>query len=308
MKKLISPLLILLAGITWGLSGIFVRGLRVQGFTNNEITFLRFLFSSIAICIIYLIFDRKSFKINLKNSWIFICSGAVGMFLTSLCYFATQYNASVAIACILMYTAPIFVTILARIFFKEKVTLLKVVCLICTFGGIILSSLDGNVGNLTFPVFMVGLGSGLFYASYSIFSRFALNKGYTSENILIYSFIFGAIASSFTVDYSHLFIVIKTINYDLTNIILLALIATVTSYMCYTIGLKGIDTGKASIIACVEIVSASVVGMIMYNEFPSWLAVLGLIIVIASVVALNLIPQKEKINLGQKIYEEKRNW
>ena len=307
MKKFISPILIFLAGVTWGLSCIFVRSLRTQGFTNNEITFLRFLFSAIAICLLYLIIDRKSFKIKLKNSWIFILSGALGMFLTSLCYFATQYNASVAIACILMYTAPIFVTILARIFFKEKVTLVKVICLICTFGGIILSSLDGNVGNLTFPVFMVGLGSGLFYASYSIFSRFAFKKGFTSENILIYSFIFGAIASSFTVDYNHLFKVIVDLNYNLTNVIGLVLLATVTPYTLYTIGLKGIDTGKASIIACVEIVAASVVGMILYSEFPSLLAVIGLIIVIASVVVLNLIPQKQD-NLGKKIYEEKRNW
>ncbi len=308
MKKFISPILIFLAGVTWGLSGIFVRKLRAQGFTNNEITFLRFLFSAIAICLIYLIIDRKSFKIQLKHSWILICSGALGMFLTSLCYFATQYNASVSIACILMYTAPIFVTIMARIFFKEKITLLKVICLIFTFGGIILSSLDGNVGNLTLPVFMVGLGSGLFYASYSIFSRFAFNKGYTSENILIYSFIFGAIASSFTVDYSHLLKVVADINHNLSNVIWLVLLATVTPYTLYTIGLKGIDTGKASIIACVEIVSASVVGMICYSEYPSWLAIIGLIIVIASVVALNLIPQKEQDNLGKKIYEEKRSW
>lgn len=308
MKKFISPLLIFLAGITWGLSCIFVRGLREQGFTNNEITFLRFLFASIAICIIFFIFDRKSFKIKLKNSWIFICSGAIGMFLTSLCYFSTQYNASVSVACILMYTSPIFVTVMAKIFFKEKITLVKVICLIFTFGGIILSSLDGKVGNITFPVFMVGLGSGLFYASYSIFSRFALNNGYTSENILIYSFIFGAIASSFTVDYNHLFSVIVNINYNLSDMILLSLLATVTPYMLYTIGLKGIDTGKAAIIACVEIVSASIVGMILYSEFPSWLAIIGLIIVIASVVALNLIGQKDKNNLGKKIYEEKRNW
>ena len=308
MKKFVSPLLIFLAGITWGLSCIFVRDLRNQGFDNNEITFLRFLFASIVICLIYLIFDRKSFKIKLKNSWIFVCSGAIGMFLTSLCYFSTQYNASVSVACILMYTSPIFVTVMARIFFKEKITLIKIICLIFTFGGILMYSLDGNVGNVSFPVFMVGLGSGLFYASYSIFSRFALNKGYTSENILIYSFIFGAIASSFTVDYNHLFTTISSLNYNLTNVILLSIIATVTPYMLYTIGLKGIDTGKASIIACVEIVSACIVGIILFSEYPSWLAIIGLTIVIASIVAINLIKPKEKNYLGTKIYEEKRDW
>ena len=308
MKKFISPILIFFAGITWGLTCIFVRQLRAQGFTNNEITFLRFLFSAIAICLIYLIFDRKSFKINLKYGWIFILSGVLGTFLTSLCYFATQYNASVSIACILMYTAPIFVTILSRIFFKEKITLLKVVCLVCTFLGIILSSLDGNVGNLTFPVFMVGLGSGLFYASYSIFSRLAFNKGYTCENILIYSFIFGAFASAFTVDFNHLFLVFSNINYKLDSVLLLVLLATVTPYTLYTVGLKGIDTSKASIIACTEIVAAGVIGMICYNEYPSLLAIVGLIIVIASIIALNLIPQKQQNNLGKKIYEEKRSW
>ena len=40
----------------------------------------------------------------------------------------------------------------------------------------------------------------------------------------------------------------------------------------------------------------------------SCLAIIGLTIVIASIVALNLIKPKEKNNLGTKIYEEKRDW
>lgn len=303
MKKIISPLLIFIASVCWGLSCVFVRRISALGFSNNEINFLRFFLSAIIICIIYFLFNKKAYKIKLKDVWIFICSGAISMFLTSLCYFSTQINASVSIACILMYTAPIFVTILSKFIFKEKLTLIKILCLISAFTGIVLCSFDGNVGNITFPIFIVGLGSGIFYASYSIFSRIALNKGYLAENILLYSFIFGSLASSFSVDYSHFFGVLSSINYNIIDPVLLSTISTVLAYMTYTLGLKGVETSTASIIACMEIVVATLVGVILYSEIPSILAIFGLIIVITSVVALNLIKPK-KHNLEVKLNDK----
>ena len=246
------------------------------------------------ICLYYAIFDRKAFSIRIKDIWVFICSGILGMFFTSLLYFLTIRKTSISVACILMYTSPIFVTIFSRLLFKENLNLIKIICLITTFLGCLMCSYDDSIGNITLTTFLIGLSSGIAYASYSIFSKIALNKGYTTNNIILYSFIFGAIASSFLVDYNHLFTTISTVKFSSLNALWLAFICTVLPYMLYTFGLKNTDTSKASIIACMEIVFASLVGFILFEEIPTLLAILGLITVITSVIVLNLKIKKHK--------------
>lgn len=294
MKKALSITSIFLASFFWGISGIFVRKLATLGFNNNEVTFLRFLFSAIIICVFYAVFNKKAFSIKVKDIWVFVCSGVLGMFFTSLLYFLTMRQTSISVACILMYTSPIFVTILSRILFKEKFTSLKIICLITTFTGCIMCSYDGSVGNISLTTFLIGLSSGIAYASYSIFSRLAINKGYTTNNIILYSFIFGAIISTFTIDFNHLFNTISVVKFSSLNALWLAFVSTVLPYMLYTFGLKNTDTSKASIIACMEIVFASLVGIVLFEEVPTLLAISGLIVVIVSVIVLNLKITKTK--------------
>ena len=77
----------------------------------------------------------------------------------------------------------------------------------------------------------------------------------------------------------------------------LGLISTVTPYTLYTLGLKNMENGKAAIIACFEIVASIFLGMIAYNEMPTLVKIIGIIIVFASVVALNIVPQKKEDSL-----------
>jgi drug/metabolite transporter (DMT)-like permease len=197
-----------------------------------------------------------------------------------------------------MYTAPIFVTIISRFVFKEKFTTLKIVCLSLAFIGTVLCSYDKNVGKVELPVFLVGLASGLAYASYSIFSKLAINKNVSAETILIYSFVFGMVASCFTVDFNHLFSIITKNNFNLINAVLLSVLSTVLPYTFYTLGLKKVESSKASIIACIEIVCATLVGLVAFNEFPSYFAIIGLVMVIGAIVLLNVfnITNKESNN------------
>ena len=50
----------------------------------------------------------------------------------------------------------------------------------------------------------LGVMSGVAYAMYSIFSRFAINRGYASETISFYTFVFAGLGSLPLVDFAHL--------------------------------------------------------------------------------------------------------
>ena len=62
----------------------------------------------------------------------------------------------------------------------------------------------------------------------------------------------------------------------------MSVLTTVVAYLLYTNGLKGLDNGKASIIASIEPVMASVVGLVVYGEAMTTMGVLGMVLVLFS--------------------------
>lgn len=286
MKKHLSLFLIALSASLWGISGLFVRKLNELGFSTYEIVCLRLFFTALIFTAFYLIVDKSAFKIKLKDLWCFLGTGVLGILGTSLCYFETISRASLSTACILMYTAPIFVIFLSAILFKEKITLVKITGLVLTIIGCVFCCYEKGAFNLSLPAFLIGIGSGVAYGLYSIFSRCALNKGYESKTILLYTFIFGFLGSLIFVPYKNLAINVQSANFLLPSI-LLAVLATLLPYLLYTLGLKNMENGKASIIASLEIVVSILAGIIAYGEIPTAVKIVGILLIFIAIILLN---------------------
>ena len=71
-------------------------------------------------------------------------------------------------------------------------------------------------------------------------------------------------------------------------------------YLLYTYGLSGLSNGKASIMASIEPVVATLVGVTVYSEKLSLAGGLGIVLVLSAIVLLNLRSKKneETENLG----------
>ena len=298
-KKNINPagICILLAGILWGSMGLFVRGLNADNLKSLEIVEIRSLVSTIIMGLFVLFYDRSLFKIKLKDLWCFIGTGVFSLTFFNLCYFQTILMTSMSVAAILLYTAPIIVVLLSAIFFKEKITGSKVTAMILAFAGcFFVTGLVGNIISggmsgmtLSYKGILIGLGSGLGYALYSIFSRFALERGYGSMTISFYTFLFSSAATMIICKPAP--IIGKIISGHTSKDILLcagiALIATVLPYIFYTYGLRGVENGKASIMASVEPVVATIIGIIVFNEHITWDGIIGILMVLSAIVILN---------------------
>ena len=68
---------------------------------------------------------------------------------------------------------------------------------------------------------------------------------------------------------------------------LLILITTFLPYIIYTAGLAGLEPGKAAVIACIEPVMATFVGMIAFKEKIGIVTVLGVLLVLAAITLIN---------------------
>ncbi len=293
-KKKLTPglctALVIVAGVLWGTIGIFIRRFNAVGLGSLEISEIRCVFSAVIVTVITLCIDPALMKIRLKDIWCFLGTGVLSILFFNYCYFRTIQASSMAVAATLLYTAPVFVMLLSMPLFGEKITGRKIVSLELAVGGCVLVSgvLTGG-GNLTWQGILLGIGAGVGYALYSIFGRYALLRGYHSMTITAYTFIFAAVGGAFLCDFSVIGNACGEMGFGLVGLsALYAVVTTVAPYLCYTVGLTGMDNSKASVMASIEPVTAAIIGFAVFDEVPDLPVVIGILMVLAAVVLLNL--------------------
>ena len=171
MKK-IYALSIILAGIFWGTIGVFAKALTQFGFNSFQNSTIRL----VGAAIMLLIINRKHLKIKVRDLWMFALLGTASLFSMSFVYFQAIKYTSLSLAAILLYTAPIMVTIMACVFYHEKISALKIFALLFAFLGIVLISGFDTKSNVTTVGIIYGLLSALAYSLYSIIGKFILKK------------------------------------------------------------------------------------------------------------------------------------
>jgi len=288
MKKIRSIIYILLSGMLWGCMGLFVRVLNKQGIASMDIVFLRAIVTAVAMVIYLFIFHRKMLKIHWKDFWCFLGTGIASITFFNFCYFKAIMMTSLSVAAVLLYTAPAIVMILSYILFHEAFTVRKVIAIVMTFFGCMLvTGMLGQQQAITTTGLLYGLGAGLGYAFYSIFSRYALEKGYHSLTITCYTFIVTTVVSVFFTNVSKVSMVVFSSPLYVMLTVALGLICTVAPYLLYTLGLQEVDNSHAAIIASIEPVTATVLGFVVFGEDITVVKMMGMILVLGGMAVCN---------------------
>lgn len=128
----------------------------------------------------------------------------IGMSLA--CYVTSTLMTSIANAVFLIYTGPLFCTILARIFRKEPISVFQWICLAAVFAGMLLTSgivnysaaggltvgLDMSTSTAEFPQKgmgdMFGLASGVFYGLSMFFNGYRKDCDITVRGVWNFMF------------------------------------------------------------------------------------------------------------------------
>lgn len=283
--KRYAPFLVLLAGILWGCIGIFVRLLNVGELFAMNIVALRAFLTSGLMGLFLLFYDRRLFVIRIRDLWCFLGTGICSIVFFNFCYFKAIGEMSMAIAAVLLYTAPAMVMVMSYFLFQEKLTRRKILSLVLTFlGCVLVTGVITEPGNITGTGILIGLGAGFGYALYSIFSRFAIERGYHTFTITFYTFLFASVGTVFTSDLPGIVTKASSDPHLFFSGLALALFCTVIPYLTYTLGLKYVDNSTASILASIEPVTAALIGILLYQERISFFGVSGIIIVILALI------------------------
>lgn len=291
MNNKIYYLYVISGAILWGLISLFSNTLADNGLSPKNIVAIRSFGAAVVIFIIFAVKDKSLLKIELKDIKYFIGTGIISFVFFNWCLFTSMNECSAAIAVVLLYTAPVFVTLMSAVLFKEKITKIKIFALIMTVIGcmFVTGVVGGKINGTLFGV-ICGIGSGVFYALYSIFGRYALEK-YSAATVTVYTFIFAALGSIPLIEPGSLINGLSNTT-AIMSAILIVVVSTVSPFLLYTKGLTGVESGTASILATAEPAVGVLVSVFILHQPINLISVVGVLLILGAVISLNFNKQE----------------
>ncbi len=291
-KRIFGIFLVIFASICWGSSGIFIFNIVEKGgLSAVGLAFWRDLVSSLVLLVGLLVVNPKLLRVKKADlPWL------IGMGVISIGIFHIFWNIAVlrlgaSLATVIQSNAPIFVTFMAWVFFKEQLSVRKILAMIAAVGGTVLAA--GIIGNWDLQIdsaaIWIGLGSAFTYGTLSLFGKKLVGE-YNSWTITFYIFLIGTLTI-------FLFQGGRPDPWPVGSGILpwmlgFVLMSTILGFGLYTKALSLLPASVAAIISTAEILSASILSAIFLGERLEIWQILGAALIIMGVVLVSLNKNK----------------
>ncbi len=197
-------------------------------------------------------------------------------------------------AALLVNTAPIYVGIISFLFFKERISKLFLVSLILSFIGVSLIIL--NLQN--FDVFLgkylrgdlLSLLAGIFYAGYLVSVR-RLSSNLDTFQLMLYSALFGCIPL-LALGFFETGIKFPISLQGAGNLLLQSTLVQIIGQGLVIYGLSQISAQFTSLILLLQVLTAAILSMFLFNELLLFQQILGGIILIIGIYIAGLNERK----------------
>ena len=284
------------AGCLWGTIGLFSTLLQDMGMPSQSVAFYRLLFAA-ALLIPVLIVKGKGFRLfRIRPAGILSCL-LVGLFsqaLYNLLYMRTIKESGMAVAAVLLYTSPVFVALMSRLFFREPLGKNKIIAIAINIIGCVLTVTGGGFEGMTLVGLglLTGVGAGFMYATLPVLSRIGADKEdpFTST---FYGLAFGTL---FLLFISRPWQGIGTAFTPGMFIVLVGfgIVPSALAYIVYFGGLNKVkETSKVPVLASVETVMAALIGLAVFGQSLTLIKVVGIVLVLCSILVMNQKNRKQ---------------
>ncbi len=235
------------------------------------------------ISVVILLIYAKAARHRLRFNPV-ILAGAVCTFITNLFFSMATKMTTAANAIVLEFTMPVFIILFSWLFFRQRPKKLDTVTCLAVFAGIICFFIDGlSAGNI--PGNIVGLISGMTYAG--MFMLNGSTKGDAFSSVIIGQSISVLAGIPFYFKETDFSLV------PLVYILLLGVLQTGIAYIFFCRGIGKTGPVAAALVSGIEPILNPVWVAVVSGEMISAVSVAGAVIVIAAVVAYNVIRARE---------------
>lgn len=273
------------AAVLWGTLGLALRRLFAAGLTPLDAAAWRAAGAFVLLLAYSLLRNRPALRVARRDLPLLAAFGAISIAGFMTVYFTAIALTTVATAAVLLYTAPAWVVVLARLVFGEAITPVKLAAVVFTFAGCVLvvGAIGPGAVRLSGAGLLAGLGAGLTYALYSIFGKTALRR-LSPLTTVIYTLGFGAALMVPAGGWPRL------PAGEAPALIYLIALPTVAAYLLYISGLRWVDAGHASIVATLEPVVAALAGTLLLREPMAAVQWAGAALVVGGVLLVGAEP------------------
>ena len=288
-------LMVLAAGSLWGTIGFFATMLSNCGLAAAPVAFFRLLSATMMLALILLAKGKgtRLFRVSRKGLISCMLVGFISQAFYNICYMNAIEQGGMATAAVFLYTSPVYVALISKIFFHEPLTRNKIIAIIINIAGCILTVTGGDFSDMRISGFgiITGILAGFTYALLPILSRTGADEE-DPFTAAFYGQAFGALL---------LFFLIRPWNgigtaFSLKILLLFIGFGIVPSAMGYIVYYAGIskitETSRIPVLASVETVVAAIIGLVVFSQSLGAAKIAGIALVLISIAVMNMKKSK----------------
>ena len=291
MKKAMNPRLMLIASMTiFGTLGIFVRNISVS---SGELALYRAVLAALLIAAFLLVTKQQIPFSNIKKEVPLLLASGVAMGINWILLFEAYKYTTVSVATLSYYFAPVIVTVVCPVLFKEKLTVKQIVCFVMSTLGLILITGIGDIGGGSDIVgIMFGLGAAVFYATVVLLNKFIKNVEGIHRTFLQF---LSAIVTLVPYVLATSGVTLGTLNgIGWVNLLIVGLIHTGVTYCMYFSSLKELPGQKAAILSYIDPLVAVFISVTILGETMTLWQVAGGMLILGFTLWNEIAPKTKK--------------
>ena len=284
-------------GTLWGINGVMGNYL----FLNKNVTtpwLIPYRLILAGFLLLGYLYYKKGSKIfdilkNPKDLLQIVLFGLIGMLGTQYTYFSAIQFSNAAIATVLTYFGPTLVLIYMCLREKRKPLKYEIVSICLSSFGVFLLATHGDITSLqiSFKALVWGILSALSVVFYTVQPESLLKK-YGASIVVAWGMMIGGIFIAFVTKPWNI-----SVTFDFVTFLVLMLIivfGTIIAFILYLTGVNIIGPTKASIIACIEPVAATICAILFLGVTFDFLDLIGFICIISTIFIVAYFDKKVK--------------
>ena len=279
----------LAGGIGWGFSGACGQYLfSYQEVRPDWLTVIRMIAAGVLLCVLFFPSHRAAMKPIFKPGlhWLWLLIYAMGgLMISQFGYLTAVEHTNSGTATMLIYFNPVFILAAVCLIQSRRPSCRELLAVACAFIGTFFVATHGNLDHLAISPqgLFWGLASALGIAVYTILPATLLPK-FPTQALMGVGMLVGGLVTAVLIDMPS--IPYRLDFHGIIALILIVLLGTIVAFLLYMQGVADLGSVKASMIACVEPISAAVFSLVFFDTQFELMDYLGFAFIITTIFVL----------------------
>ena len=288
-KENISKVLMIFAMLIFGTLAPFVRNVNVS---SGELALYRAVLAAVLVGAFLLITKQKIALASIKKELFLLLLSGASMGINWILLFEAYKYTTVSVATLSYYFAPVVVMIVCPLLFKEKLSIIQIVCFIMSTIGLVLITGTAGGGSQDLLGILFGLGAALFYATVMLLNKFI--KGVTGLYRTFIQFLSAIIILLPYVALTSGFNILSLNSNGWIALLIVGIVHTGITYCMYFSSLKELPGQQVAILSYIDPLVAVFVSVIWLKEAISIYQIIGGLLILGFTFWSELSTEKRK--------------